>query len=88
MVVGAGPAGSTAAMYLARAGFSVDVHERRPEPSADKVDTGRAYIIFLIPRGKAALQELGIQLPTDPHFSTQGSVRHSPKGKVRARFQT
>ncbi|GAX76027.1 hypothetical protein CEUSTIGMA_g3470.t1 [Chlamydomonas eustigma] len=82
VVVGAGPAGSTAAMFLAREGFSVDVYERRPEPKADVVDSGRAYIIILIPRGKAALAELGISLPTDPHFITQGSVRHPPNGKV------
>jgi threonine dehydrogenase-like Zn-dependent dehydrogenase len=58
VVVGAGPAGSTAAMFLARQGFSVDVFERRPEPKADAVDTGRAYIIILIPRGQAALKEV------------------------------
>ena len=56
--MGAGPAGSTAAMYLAREGFSVDVFERRQPPEADKVDNGRAYIIILVPRGKAALEEV------------------------------
>jgi flavin-dependent dehydrogenase len=58
VVVGAGPAGSTAAMFLARQGFAVDVYERRPEPKEDAVDTGRAYIIILIPRGQAALKEV------------------------------
>lgn len=80
VVVGAGPAGSTAAMFLAREGFTVDVYEKRPEPNQDMVDSGRAYIIILIPRGKAALEELGIALPTDPHYLTQGTVRHTPKG--------
>lgn len=82
VVVGAGPAGSTAAMYLARQGFKVDVFEKRPEPNSDLVDTGRAYIIILIPRGRAALEEIGVDLPTDPHYLTQGTVRHSNKGKV------
>lgn len=91
VVVGAGPAGSAAAMFLARQGFSVDVggqlggaaawsadcgwsqlsgrcdslcavlqvYERRPEPKLDAVDTGRAYIIIVIPRGQAALREVG-----------------------------
>jgi cation diffusion facilitator CzcD-associated flavoprotein CzcO len=36
IVVGAGPAGATAAIYLARRGFSVDVFERRPEPKGDQ----------------------------------------------------
>lgn len=82
VVVGAGPAGSTAAMFLARRGFQVDVFERRPEPSQDAVDTGRAYIIILIPRGQKALQELGVPLPTEGHCMSQGSVRHSRAGKV------
>lgn len=82
VVVGAGPAGSTAAMFLARQGFSVDVFERRPEPKQDAVDTGRAYIIILIPRGQAALKELGVPLPSQREFITKGTVRHDRKGKV------
>ena len=39
VVVGAGPAGATAAIYLARRGFSVDVYERRPEPQEDQART-------------------------------------------------
>eukprot|EP00955_Chlamydomonas_euryale_P073839 361865-Chlamydomonas_euryale.AAC.4 len=58
-------------MYLAREGFEVDVYEKRAEPAKEGgVDNGRAYIIILIPRGKAALEELGVELPTDPHFLT------------------
>ena len=45
--------------YLAREGVHVDVYERREEPRADSVDNGRAYIIILVPRGKAALEEVG-----------------------------
>ncbi|KAG2449076.1 hypothetical protein HYH02_005825 [Chlamydomonas schloesseri] len=83
VVVGAGPAGSTAAMFLARQGFQVEVYERRPEPKNDAVDTGRAYIIILIPRGQAALKELGVKLPEDEHFRTLGTVSHNAKGKTR-----
>jgi ubiquitin carboxyl-terminal hydrolase 48 len=59
------------------------VYERRPEPSEDQVDTGRAYIIILIPRGQAALQQLGVPLPDDPATVTLGTVTHNAKGKVR-----
>lgn len=62
VVCGAGPAGSAAAMFLARQGFVVDVFERRPQPKEDEVDTGRAYIIILIPRGAAALKEVCVCL--------------------------
>ncbi|KXZ44087.1 hypothetical protein GPECTOR_74g701 [Gonium pectorale] len=83
VVIGAGPAGSTAAMFLARQGFRVEVYERRPEPKNDPVDTGRAYIIILIPRGQAALKELGIKLPDDEQYKTLGTVTHNAKGKTR-----
>ncbi|KAL6759374.1 monooxygenase [Haematococcus lacustris] len=82
IVVGAGPAGSIAAMMLAKNGFEVEVYERRPEPQLDAVATGRAYIILLIPRGQAALQRLGIPLPNDDNYKSLGTVRHDSKGKV------
>jgi ubiquitin carboxyl-terminal hydrolase 48 len=69
-------------MFLARRGFRVDVFERRPEPASDAVDTGRAYIIILIPRGQAALSELGIELPKSGHNVSQGTVRHARSGTV------
>ena len=37
IVVGAGPAGSLAALALARQGFRVDIFEKRPEPKLDHV---------------------------------------------------
>ncbi len=37
IVIGAGPAGSQAAMALAKQGFRVDVFEKRPEPKLDHV---------------------------------------------------
>jgi 2-polyprenyl-6-methoxyphenol hydroxylase-like FAD-dependent oxidoreductase len=56
-------------MFLARQGFTVDVYERRPEPKQDAVDTGRAYIIILIPRGQAALKE--VTSSRQPHNSSR-----------------
>lgn len=44
VIIGAGPAGSLAAMALARQGFRVDVFEKRPEPKLDHVS---AYICQL-----------------------------------------
>ena len=46
MVVGAGPAGATAAIYLARRGYSVEVFERRPEPKGDQVRVSAYSLSF------------------------------------------
>ena len=35
-MIGAGPAGTCAAMYLARRGFNVNVYERRAPPEVDQ----------------------------------------------------
>ena len=40
VVIGGGPAGSTAALFLAKRGFTVDIFEKRPEPSKDQVTVG------------------------------------------------
>lgn len=53
----AGPAGSTAAMYLARQGFQVDVFERRPEPKADSVSL-HSLLSFLVPLQTALTRTL------------------------------
>jgi len=73
VVVGGGPAGSTAAMYLARAGYEVDVYEGRSEPSSVKISAQRAYMIALTDRGLAALEDLGMDVATR-HAQQAGDV--------------
>ncbi|PNH12631.1 Kynurenine 3-monooxygenase, partial [Tetrabaena socialis] len=51
VVVGAGPAGCTLAMYLARAGWFVQVYERRPEPGPVGVSRQRSWVLAMYPRG-------------------------------------
>jgi flavin-dependent dehydrogenase len=52
VVVGAGPAGVTAALYLASNGYRVHVLERRGHPAAMEADKKRTYLIGL---GESAL---------------------------------
>ena len=90
IVVGAGPAGALTAMSLARAGFQVDVFERRGPssrlPSQGLVNTGvassRTYNIVLNQRGVAALRTHGVDVDS---FGVKlaGSVRHEQKGFKR-----
>jgi flavin-dependent dehydrogenase len=65
LVVGAGPAGSSAAYWLARAGFDVAVLEKAVFPREKVCGDG------LTPRGVKALLDMGI----DP-ARTAGWTRH------------
>ncbi|KAK9819578.1 hypothetical protein WJX81_004976 [Elliptochloris bilobata] len=84
IVVGAGPAGATAAIYLARRGFSVDVYERRPEPVRDQIDKRRSYIIALTERGMHAIEAAGVRVPPlGDGAGYLGAVTHPARGKPR-----
>lgn len=50
-------------------------------------DSGRAYIIVLLPRGQKTFDHLGIPLPTSDFYKSLGTVRHSPSGETRVRLQ-
>lgn len=62
IVCGGGPAGATAAMFLARNGYQVDVFESKGEPQSTNINSHRAYMIALTDRGLAALEDLGIDI--------------------------
>jgi menaquinone-9 beta-reductase len=66
IVVGAGPAGSTAASYLARAGLSVLLLEKATFPREKVCGDG------LTPRGVAQLVKLGIDTSDPAWIRNQG----------------
>ena len=87
VVVGAGPAGSLAALYLANLGWHVKVYERRTEAgSVDGIrDKSKAaprpdisYNVVLSPRGMNALDGAGVVLPEERIVRLMGNVRHLP----------
>eukprot|EP00873_Tetraselmis_striata_P034258 jgi/Tetstr1/454522/TSEL_041420.t1 len=81
VVVGAGPAGTAAAMLLSKQGYSVQVFERRGDPSTEAASKSRGFGIAVNPRGQHALKQLGISLPSDDcGVKFEGSLRHSSKG--------
>ena len=59
-VVGAGLAGTLMACYLGKAGYRVDVYERRSDPRRHEPGAGRSINLAISVRGIQALREVGL----------------------------
>lgn len=59
-LIGGGLGGSLLAVYLGRAGFSVDLYERRADPASGNMVGGRSINLAISVRGIHALEELGL----------------------------
>ena len=59
-VVGAGLGGSLAALFLARQGHEVAIHERRSDPRLGPAQRGRSINLAISTRGLAALDAIGL----------------------------
>ncbi|KAK9838849.1 hypothetical protein WJX74_004553 [Apatococcus lobatus] len=60
VVIGAGPAGSVSAAFLARRGFQVDVFERRPQPTEEQAASYRSYPMLLSMRSLQSIDCAGL----------------------------
>jgi kynurenine 3-monooxygenase len=61
LIVGAGLAGSLLAVYLARAGWKVDIVERRADPRTRRFAAGRSINLAISARGIKALRRAGLE---------------------------
>ena len=61
LVIGAGLAGSLLAVYLARAGWKVELVERRGDPRARRHIAGRSINLAISARGLKALRRAGLE---------------------------
>lgn len=59
-VVGAGLGGALMAIYLGRAGYEVEVHERRVDPRVSQPDQGRSINLAISTRGIESLAAVGL----------------------------
>ncbi len=75
LIIGAGPAGSAAAITLARAGKQVTLVDMRDFPREKVCGDG------LITDSLNALQRLGIELPAEGYYHSKGVLMYSPNGK-------
>lgn len=89
-IVGGGLVGSLLSIYMAQAGFKVDVYERRPDTRKMKAVGGRSINLALSNRGWKALEEVGIAdeikelaIPMNGRVIHQadGTVDFQPYGK-------
>jgi kynurenine 3-monooxygenase len=60
-IVGAGLVGPLMAIYLAKKGFDVRLHERRPDMRKEKISAGRSINLALTARGLQSLEEVGLR---------------------------
>ena len=59
-LIGAGPAGSLLAIYLAQRGFHVEIFERRPDMRKTPISAGRSINLAISTRGIHALRAAGV----------------------------
>lgn len=82
-IIGAGLGGALMAVYLGRAGWSVDIYERRPDPRTAGIAGGRSINLALSTRGIHALREVGL---ADKILSMaipmRGRMIHSQSGQL------
>jgi len=82
-VIGAGLAGPLMAAYLGRAGYMVDLYERRADPRSAGAQGGRSINLALSERGLFALEEVGA-LETVRGLLTpmRGRMMHAVSGRL------
>lgn len=82
-IMGAGLAGSLAAVYLARRGYDVTVYERRPDIRSHELPAGRSINLALAKRGIAALRQAGVyDAVKDLALPMRGRMIHDRAGAV------
>ena len=83
-IVGGGLAGSLLALGLAKAGYGVDVYERRADPRRSDAGSGRSINLGLSKRGIQALADVGLLDEVMPlTVVMSGRVIHAPDGSTR-----
>jgi kynurenine 3-monooxygenase len=83
-IIGAGLSGTLMAIYLARSGFEVKVHERRKDNRLERIDSGRSINMTLAARGLAALGNvLDISKILELTIPLKGRMVHNLNGSLK-----
>ncbi|HLJ97552.1 MAG TPA: NAD(P)/FAD-dependent oxidoreductase [Gemmataceae bacterium] len=82
-IVGAGLAGALLACYLGRAGYRVDVYEKRSDPRCQDPNGGRSINLAISARGLQALREVGLADEVlEAAIPMRGRMMHSRTGAL------
>ncbi len=82
-IIGGGLVGPLMAVYLARKGFAVEMHERRPDMRRTDIPTGRSINLAVTARGLRALEEVGLKADVlKIAIPMKGRMIHDVEGKT------
>jgi kynurenine 3-monooxygenase len=82
-IVGSGLAGALMACYLGRAGYRVDLYEKRADPRGHDPERGRSINLAISVRGIHALREIGLADEVlRQAIPMRGRMMHSPTGRL------
>ncbi|KAK9830441.1 hypothetical protein WJX72_011767 [[Myrmecia] bisecta] len=88
VVVGAGPAGSLIAVYLAQQNYDVEVYEQRAMPDPMNRNLDRSYHLAMSHRGMGAVEKVGIDMSRFREFPYVGSLLQKQDGSTTKWFHT
>ncbi|BDA47389.1 Kynurenine 3-monooxygenase [Coccomyxa sp. Obi] len=86
VVVGAGPAGTLAAIYMAKLNYEVDVYEQRAMPDPVNRNLDRSYHLAMSHRGMGAVEKVGVDMSRFREFPYRGSLLRLQNGAVQEVF--
>ncbi len=83
VVVGAGLGGTLMAAFLGRAGYQVDVFDRRGDPRRGSAERGRSINLAISTRGIHALEQVGLaRAVLDRAVPMRGRMIHDERGRT------
>jgi len=81
LICGAGLVGSLEAIFLARRGFDVSLHERLPDMRRERIAAGRSINLAISARGLHALAQVGLEAEALAHaIPMRGRTMHARDG--------
>ncbi|HEX2270518.1 MAG TPA: NAD(P)/FAD-dependent oxidoreductase [Pyrinomonadaceae bacterium] len=84
IIIGAGLSGTLMAIYLARRGYEVTIHERRKDMRLDPITSGRSINMTLAARGLSALKEVvDIDRILELTIPLTGRMVHDERGALK-----